>query len=48
MTMPPDWTKNAREDLDDELQEGYSATRQESRELCRKFESADLENWDRN
>ena len=29
-----------------ELEEGYVATRQESQELCREFEAADLENWD--
>jgi len=46
MTMTTDRPDDARTGLEDDLQEGYAATRQESRELCREFETADLENWD--
>ncbi len=29
-----------------ELEEGYSATREEGLALCKEFEAADLEGWD--
>ncbi len=44
--MPPDRKKDTKTELEDELQEGYAATRPENLELCREFEAADLENWD--